>query len=421
MNPLLKNESPAMDTWAIFSFWVASLKTIAHLVYMGAFQVIPEKFLKRRFARQIKQGKTIWLDDLQFSHSQPDAQQKSFPGNETADLTPGNNFHPRKSRAVLLDAYPEPKYPFAYRCLPLSGNIINGLGENQKRPARKVFHSGDYKIAWNGLERYFHAMADKVSANVLRKILWQDRHKSVNPNAKRVPIENPEIMSRHVKEAAKQLGADLVGITNLSPEYAFEHFDPIHYPTAISLAVSMDLAGVKYATTEKSTAAIMDGYQRAAFASIELAKRIRALGWSALSASNVGADTAEVLHVPLAVQAGLGQLGKHGSLISKEFGSNLRLATVLTNMPLAHDRPIDIGVDDFCTRCEICMTNCPPQAIFDSKKMVRGIEKWYVNFDRCVPYFVANNSCGICLAVCPWTEPGRGKGISLRMLALREQ
>jgi epoxyqueuosine reductase QueG len=67
------------------------------------------------------------------------------------------------------------------------------------------------------------------------------------------------------------------------------------------------------------------------------------------------------------------------------------------------------------------MTNCPPQAIFDSKKMVRGIEKWYVNFDRCAPYFVANNSCGICLAVCPWTEPGRGKGISLRMLALREQ
>ena len=43
-----------------------------------------------------------------------------------------------------------------------------------------------------------------------------------------------------------------------------------------------------------------------------------------------GFSTTEVLHLPLAVQAGLDQLGKHGSLITKEVGSNLRLATVLT-------------------------------------------------------------------------------------------
>jgi epoxyqueuosine reductase len=125
MNPLLKNEAAVMDAWAIFSLWAASLKAIAHLVYMGAFEVIPGQFLKRSFARQIKQGKMIWLDDLEFSRSQPDAQQQWFSANEIADLTPGNNFPPRKSRAVLLDAYPEPKYPFAYRCPPLSGNVIN--------------------------------------------------------------------------------------------------------------------------------------------------------------------------------------------------------------------------------------------------------------------------------------------------------
>jgi epoxyqueuosine reductase QueG len=133
----------------------------------------------------------------------------------------------------------------------------------------------------------------------------------------------------------------------------------------------------------------------------------------------VGVDTAEVLHLPLAVQAGLGQLGKHGSLITKEFGSNLRLATVLTNMPLAYDEPVDSGVDDFCESCQICVTNCPPQAIFDTKQMVRGVEKWYVDFDKCVPYFAMNNSCGICVAVCPWTEPGLGESISLKMLAKR--
>ena len=176
-----------------------------------------------------------------------------------------------------------------------------------------------------------------------------------------------------------------------------------------------------YATTDKASGAIMDGYRRACFTSTELAERIRGLGWNALAASNVGADTAELLHVPLAIEAGLGQLGKHGSLITKEFGSNVRLATVLTDMPMVYDEPVDIGVDDFCARCQICVTNCPPQAIFDSKQMVRGEEKWYVDFDKCVPYFASNNSCGICVAVCPWTEPGRGETISLKMMAQNQR
>jgi ferredoxin len=50
---------------------------------------------------------------------------------------------------------------------------------------------------------------------------------------------------------------------------------------------------------------------------------------------------------------------------------------------------------------------------------VRGVEKWYVDFDKCVPYFSANHSCGICIEVCPWSEPGRGSVISQKMLNQR--
>ena len=177
---------------------------------------------------------------------------------------------------------------------------------------------------------------------------------------------------------------------------------------------------MQYATTGRASVAVMDGYYRATTASVELAKRIRNLGYNALAASNVGEETAELLHIPIAVQAGLGTLGKHGSIITKALGSNIRLATVITDMPVAHDQAVDIGVDDFCAKCQICTTNCPPQAIFDDKQMVRGVEKWYVNFDKCAPYFAENNSCGICVAVCPWTVPGRGESISLKMLAQRK-
>jgi epoxyqueuosine reductase QueG len=266
--------------------------------------------------------------------------------------------------------------------------VINGFGKTHSRPANKVFHSGDYRVAWGGLERYFHAHANDISIKELRKIRWHDRYRDGKVATEKFAVENRDEMSEYV---------------------------------AICIAVTMELDGMQFATTDRASAAILDGYSRASRASVELAKRIRGLGWEALAASNVGADTAEVLHLPLAVQAGLGQLGKHGSLITKEFGSNLRLATILTNMPLSHDQPIDIGVDDFCGSCQIWVANCPPQAIFDSKQVVRGVEKRYVDFDKCIPYFSMHNSCGVCVAVCPWTEPGRGESISLKMLANRTE
>ena len=128
-----------------------------------------------------------------------------------------------------------------------------------------------------------------------------------------------------------------------------------------------------------------------------------------------------MIQIPLALAAGLGQLGKHGSVINKNFGSNFRLAAVLTDLPLACDAPVDIGVDDLCTRCRRCELDCPPDAILDEKQMVRGVEKWYVDFDRCIPYFAMTEGCGICIEVCPWSEPGRGPALSEALIAKRRE
>jgi ferredoxin len=62
---------------------------------------------------------------------------------------------------------------------------------------------------------------------------------------------------------------------------------------------------------------------------------------------------------------------------------------------------------------------CPPDAIFNEKQWVRGDYKWYVDFDKCIPYFVETQACGICLEVCPWSEPGRGPWLSEKLLAQR--
>jgi epoxyqueuosine reductase QueG len=58
-------------------------------------------------------------------------------------------------------------------------------------------------------------------------------------------------------------------------------------------------------------------------------------------------------------------------------------------------------------------------AISDDKQMVRGEEKWYVDFDKCVPYFTETAGCGICIEVCPWSKPDRGFSLSKKLLEKR--
>ena len=53
--------------------------------------------------------------------------------------------------------------------------------------------------------------------------------------------------------------------------------------------------------------------------------------------------------------------------------------------------------------------------------MVRGENKWYVDFDKCIPYFVKTYGCAICIEVCPWSEPGKGATIFGQLLKKRNK
>jgi len=234
----------------------------------------------------------------------------------------------------------------------------------------------------------------------------------------RTDVIDQHEMSAKIKAKARELGAGIVGICRLANEHLMDGASK-NYQYAISLGIPMDRDIMLKAPSLKAAKEVQRAYILCSRLTVDMARYIRSLGWPALGLPVN--SSSEYLHIPIAISAGLGQLGKHGSLICKEYGSNFRLTTVLTDLPLDIDAPRDIGVDDVCLKCKACSNTCPPQAISDAKQLVRGVEKWYVDFDKCVPYFSDNYGCAICLEVCPWSKPGQGLKLSAKVLSLRQQ
>ena len=247
------------------------------------------------------------------------------------------------------------------------------------------------------------------------RTLWQRRLYAGPVATGRIPVDSKEKMSEAIKAKAKDLGAGLVGVTTLADEAFYQGYPEPKYHYAISIGTPMNREEMRYAPQPRAAREVMRTYRIGSRIAIDLAAHIRSLGWPA----QAYADGEDLNQIPLALSAGLGELGKHGSVISKDFGSNFRLAAVLTDLPLACDRPVDIGVEDLCTRCRRCTLDCPPAAISDDKHMVRGSRKWYVDFDKCIPYFSMTEGCAICIEVCPWSEPGAGMNVSETLLSKR--
>ena len=229
---------------------------------------------------------------------------------------------------------------------------------------------------------------------------------------------SPERAVEKIKGFARHLGAYLVRIGPLNPAYVYTHIgktwhdparrygDPIHlgHKNAISIAVGINPDLIKTGPVLSEVIEIMRVYVHAATIAVTVAGYIRALGYSARAhiISNY-----QVLCVPLAIDAGMGELGRHGLMITKELGSCLKLATVTTDLPLIHDLPVDIGVGEFCQDCKICAESCPSSAVpYGKKKVVRGVEKWCISPEACFTVWnETGTDCGVCVASCPWSKP----------------
>lgn len=255
----------------------------------------------------------------------------------------------------------------------------------------------------------FQAATFDVLEEITREI---DR--SPSPiGAKRVEAA-PEELTRRIKGFARYLGAQLVGTTTLNPAYLYSHIGrspgpwgapiTLDHTHAIAIAVEMDYGMVRHAPEIPTTTETARQYFEAARIALIVARYIHLLGYEARA--HVDANY-RVMCIPIAVDAGLGELGRLGLLITPEFGPRARLSVVTTTLPLTQDPPIRMGVQDFCSICRKCATFCPSGAVDGGEKAVyAGVEKWQTRRDTCYRFWrTVGSDCAICIKVCPYSNP----------------
>ncbi len=233
-------------------------------------------------------------------------------------------------------------------------------------------------------------------------------------------VGSPEENAADIKQAAKVFGADLVGVTFLDErwvythKYSREHENettrdlPEGLTSAIVVCHEMPHDLLQTVPSALSGTATGVGYSRDVVTLLALAQYVRNLGYRAYASMN---DTA--LSIPLAIKAGLGEYGRHGMLITRDFGPRVRIGKVFTDLPLAHDRPRPFGVREFCERCRKCSDACPPRAIANgppsetvhNRSNLQGVSKWTTDAEKCFKFWVKQvTDCSICVRVCPYNR-----------------
>jgi ferredoxin len=253
----------------------------------------------------------------------------------------------------------------------------------------------------------------------------------INRAAEAVPTEPPASsapapadsaeLTRELKELAAEIGISACGVAEYDPKYTFQEYLDRQVGTRVVIcSLESDWASTQTAPSVRAEKGKLT-------CSAELVRRMGTLqqflvdrGYRARQNRN------EIVQLHYAVEAGLGQLGLNGQVLTPAAGSRCRMSTIVTDAPLVLDAPRDFGVPKICDACQICVRRCPSGAIPLKRAFHRGIEKSKINSARCAPVVAKAHHCAVCMKVCPvqrygltaviehYTETGAilGKGTS---------
>ena len=233
--------------------------------------------------------------------------------------------------------------------------------------------------------------------------------------SKKIDIEKS--YTKNIKEITKYYGATEVGITKLDDLSFYSHHGGLSesieynnyneeiksvYNTAIVFLIEMDREMINRAPHFEELLATEEAYLKIAQVGARLAIYLKSLGHDAFMNSS---EKYLAPLVPLAYDAGLGEIGISNHLVTLKYGDNVRIGAVFTNLELEEDHPIDFGLKEFCKHCALCLINCPTFAISHIPRIVNGRQFYKFRDDKCYEMWTKSGTdCGVCIQSCPFTQ-----------------
>src|ERR671922_1578898 len=287
---------------------------------------------------------------------------------------------------------------------PIRQNEVDFYSREYPIESQNIEMSADRQWATSVLspEAYAHR---KEHEQLNAPLVEAARHTGeIEPMVAPNPEVDPKELTEAIRQKAREMGFCEVGFTYVNRDYVFKSKKRwIRFDHAICLAMEQEYEATQTIPSMAAEHTHHGTYRVEGAAGLELADWLRSLGYHAQVNSpndNSGA------YIPMFVQAGLGQLGANGQLLSPHFGSRARLMMITTDAPVVYDEPIDYGIHKLCQVCQVCVQRCPARALMKEKIWYRGVEKNKLIYKRCRPIMARYLGCGICMKVCPIQKYG---------------
>ncbi|MEY3990015.1 MAG: hypothetical protein RI985_1096 [Chloroflexota bacterium] len=220
--------------------------------------------------------------------------------------------------------------------------------------------------------------------------------------ATRNQIESSQL--RELEQLARSLGAKDIGYVDVPSHLIFKG-KRLPQRHAIVFTVEMKKELIATSPSFESMHEVSSAYKNLAVIGWNITQFLRKRGFAAYPGTALGGLT-DYPHV--AELAGLGAIGYHGLLISPSDGARMRINVIYTNienLPTSTTNPHQ-WVRDFCAMCRKCVRSCPVDAIFEQPQPRTGGGHQTIDHATCRDYFTRNFGCGVCMAVCPFSQAG---------------